>query len=135
MDTFNFFLLNILFTRESKTEENRQHIIFEHNLELFDKLVTETFSRMQQLEFASSSSCLHRAAAKGDLDSIKLLVEEGDDVNALDEFGWPVLHAAVTTGNFDCCEWLIDAGADLEAYTNFVIEEYRMLSRQVYHNN
>lgn len=120
---------------ESKTEENRQHIIFEHNLELFDKLVTETFSRMQQLEFASSSSCLHRAAAKGDLDSIKLLVEEGDDVNALDEFGWPVLHAAVTTGNFDCCEWLIDAGADLEAYTNFVIEEYRLLSRQVYHNN
>lgn len=133
-DPFTESDVNKRSTFESKTEENQQHNSFEQNLELFDGLVTETFSRMQQLEFSSSSSCLHRAAAKGDLESIKILVEGGNDVNALDEFGWPVLHAAVTTGNFDCFEWLIDTGADLETYTNFVIEEYQMLCRQVYQN-
>ena len=97
-------------------------------------MVSKSSSRVQQLAFAKSSSCLHRASAKGDLEHVKLLVEEGHDVNALDESGWPVLHAAVTTGNFDCCAWLIDAGADLAEYTNFVIDEYRMLCRQVYLN-
>lgn len=105
---------------------------YQQNLERFNKMVTESFSQIQQLEFAKSSSCLHRAAALGDLECVKLLVEAGEDVNALDESGWPVLHAAVTTGNFDCCAWLIDAGADLEGYTNVVIDEYRMLCQQVY---
>ena len=128
------YAVNERSSSQSTTEENQQPSSLEHNLEAFNKLVTTSFSRMRQLELARSSSCLHRAAAKGDLESIKLLVEGGNDVNALDESGWPVLHAAVTTGNFDCCEWLIDAGADLVGYTNFVIEEYRMLCRQVYQN-
>lgn len=51
-------------------------------------------------------------------------MEEGDDVNVLDEFGWLVLYVVVIIGNFDCCEWLIDVGVDLEVYINFVIEEY-----------
>ena len=118
-----------------KVEEQQQATNdCEHNIEIFNRMVTESSSRVQQLAFAKSSSFLHRAAAMGDLERVKLLVEEGHDVNTLDESGWPVLHAAVTTGNFDCCAWLIDAGADLEEYTNFVIDEYRMLCRQVYLN-
>ena len=115
-------------------EEQQPSNDYEHNIEIFNKMVSESSSHLQQLAFAKSSSCLHRASAKGDLEHLKLLVEEGHDVNALDESGWPVLHAAVTTGNFDCCAWLIDAGADLVEYTNFVIDEYRMLCRQVYLN-
>ena len=120
--------------RDTVEEEQQPSNDFEHNIEIFNKMVSESSSRLQQLAFAKSSSCLHRASAKGDLEHVKLLVEEGHDVNALDESGWPVLHAAVTTGNFDCCAWLIDAGADLVEYTNFVIDEYRMLCRQVYLN-
>lgn len=119
---------------QDATELKQEPNDYEQNLEAFNKMVTESSSRIQQLEFAESSSCLHRAAAQGDLEHVKLLVKEGNDVNALDESGWPVLHAAVTTGNFDCCAWLIDAGADLVGYTNFVIDEYRMLCRQVYLN-
>lgn len=120
--------------RDTMEEEQQPSNDYEHNIEIFNKMVSESSSRVQQLAFAKSSSCLHRASAKGDLEHVKLLVEEGHDVNALDESGWPVLHAAVTTGNFDCCAWLIDAGADLAEYTNFVIDEYRMLCRQVYLN-
>ncbi|KAL9976500.1 hypothetical protein ACROYT_G013809 [Oculina patagonica] len=119
---------------QDATELKHQPNDYEHNLEIFNKMVSESYSQIRKLEFAESSSCLHRAAAQGDLEHVKLLVEEGNDVNALDESGWPVLHAAVTTGNFDCCAWLIDAGADLVGYTNFVIDEYRMLCRQVYLN-
>lgn len=120
--------------RDTAEEQQQPINDYEQKLEIFNKMVSESSSRVQQLAFAKSSSRLHRAAAKGDLEHVKLLVEEGNDVNALDESGWPVLHAAVTTGNFDCCTWLIDAGADLMEYTNFVIDEYRMLCRQVYLN-
>lgn len=119
---------------QDETGLKQQPNDYEHNFEIFNKMVTESCSQIRKLEFAESSSCLHRAAAQGDLEHVKLLVEEGNDVNALDESGWPVLHAAVTTGNFDCCAWLIDAGADLAGYTNFVMDEYRMLCRQVYLN-
>ena len=68
------------------------------------------------------------------VECLKRLVEKGDDVNGVDESGWPVLHAAITTGNFDCGEWLVEAGADLIHYTNFVIDEYRILTQQVYQN-
>lgn len=78
------------------------------------------------MEFVSFFFCFYWVVVKGDLDSIKLLVEEGDDVNVLDEFGWLVLYVVVIIGNFDCCEWLIDVGVDLEVYINFVIEEYWM---------
>lgn len=121
-------------TVEEEEQQQQPSNDYEHNIEIFNKMVSEASSRVQQLAFAKSSSCLHRASAKGDLEHVKLLVEEGHDVNALDESGWPVLHAAVTTGNFDCCAWLIEAGADLVEYTNFVIDEYRMLCRQVYLN-
>jgi len=120
--------------RDTVEEQQEPTNDYEHNIEIFNKMVAESSSRVQQLAFAESSSCLHRAAANGDLEHVKLLVEEGHDVNILDESGWPVLHAAVTTGNFDCCAWLIDAGADLVEYTNFVIDEYRILCRQVYLN-
>ena len=120
--------------RDTEEEQQQPTNDYEHNIEIFNKMVAESSSRTQQLAFAKSSSHLHRAAANGDLEHVKLLVEEGYDVNILDESGWPVLHAAVTTGNFDCYAWLIDAGADLVEYTNFVIDEYRTLCRQVYLN-
>lgn len=113
------------------TPEGNQEA-YERGMARFNNIVSKVSSTVRQLEFSKSSSSLHRAAAGGDLEYVKLLVEGGDDVNALDETGWPVLHAAVTTGNFDCGAWLIEAGANLVDYTNSVIEEYRMLSRQVY---
>ena len=121
-------------TNGETPDGNQQESSYEQNLARFNELVTKTSSSVKLLEFSRSSSRLHRAAAEGDLENIKLLVEEGYDVNDVDEYGWPVIHAAVTTGNFDCCAWLIEAGADLEEYTNFVIDEYRRLARQVYQN-
>lgn len=71
--------------------------------------------------------CFYCVFVKGDLEYVKLLVEEGYDVNVLDEFGWFVLYVVVIIGNFDCCVWLIDVGVDFVEYINFVIDEYRML--------
>ena len=126
----------VLFDEETQAtpEGNRQSYSHEDSLEKFNKIVSDDLASVQQLKFSKSSSGLHREAANGNLEGIKRLVERGDDVNCIDESGWPVLHAAVTTGNFDCGAWLIESGADLVKYTNFVIDEYRMLSRQVYQN-
>lgn len=117
-----------------KQEGSQQMYDHENYLQRYDEVVSQALAKVNQLEFSKSSSGLHRAAANGDLECVKRLVEKGDDVNGVDESGWPVLHAAITTGNFDCGEWLVEAGADLIHYTNFVIDEYRILTQQVYQN-
>lgn len=126
----------VFFHDKSRGKQEGSHQMYDHEnyLQRCDELVSQALAKVNQLEFSKSSSGLHSAAANGDLECVKRLVEKGDDVNSIDESGWPVLHAAITTGNFDCGEWLVEAGADLVNYTNFVIDEYRFLSQQVNQN-
>lgn len=126
----------VFFHDKSRGKQEGSHQMYHHEnyLQRYDKVVSQALAKVNRLEFSKSSSGLHRAAANGDLECVKRLVEEGDDVNGVDQSGWPVLHAAITTGNFDCGEWLVEAGADLIHYTNFVIDEYRILTQQVYQN-
>jgi hypothetical protein len=68
----------------------------------------------------SSGNCdsltpLHQACRNGQLESARLLLEHGADVNRIDKAsirGSP-LHHAVSTGQIDCCRLLCERGADL----------------------
>jgi len=51
----------------------------------------------------------------GDLDAVKLLVQAGADINAVQEFGDTPLHAAIEGGKFDIARYLIKLGADQTA--------------------
>lgn len=46
------------------------------------------------------------------LEAVKLLVELGNDVNAIGHFGWTALHLAAYHGEDDVIEYLINKGAD-----------------------
>jgi ankyrin repeat protein len=47
------------------------------------------------------------------IDTVKLLVEQGIDVNAVGQYGWTALHAAAYQGLTDVIEYLVSKGADV----------------------
>lgn len=60
---------------------------------------------------------LHFAADDGDLDKVKTLIDQGYDVNAIDEaMELTPLHYAVRSEKFKVAEYLITAGANVNAH-------------------
>jgi uncharacterized protein len=58
---------------------------------------------------------LHFAAADGDLEMVKRLLQEGAAPNAFDDLGWtPLIHAA-KRGHLDVVRCLLAAGAQVDA--------------------
>jgi len=60
-------------------------------------------------------SPLHKAAHKGDLDTLIRLIDDGADVNARDKYGCSLLMVASLQGHADVARYLLDHGADLHA--------------------
>ena len=59
---------------------------------------------------------LHSASKSGNLELVRLLIQEGADVNAQDEDGESSLHAAMARGdNYNVARTLIENGADLSS--------------------
>ncbi len=56
---------------------------------------------------------LQRAAAKGDIEQVRLLISKGADVNARDEKGMTPLYYAARYGRKEVAELLISKGADV----------------------
>jgi ankyrin repeat protein len=63
-----------------------------------------------------SRSPAERAVA---IETAKLLVEHGSDVNAAGQFGWTALHSATYQGLNDVIEFLVGKGAKLDAKDGF----------------
>ena len=65
---------------------------------------------------------IHDAAANGDLDTIKKILEQDPgQVNQDDQYEWrPVFHAGLRR-HYDVVKYLIDCGADLAAHDGYVI--------------
>ena len=56
-----------------------------------------------------------RAAADGDLETVKKLLEEGDDVNSRDNGRWSPLILAAQNGHLEVVKLLLENGADINA--------------------
>ena len=65
---------------------------------------------------------IHDAAASGDLDSVKKILEQDPSlVNQDDQYEWrPIFHAGLRR-HYDVVKYLIDCGADLAAHDGYVI--------------
>ena len=67
-------------------------------------------------------SSIHDAAASGDLDVVKKIVEQDPHlVNQDDKYEWrPIFHAGLRR-HYDVVKYLIDCGADLAAHDGYAI--------------
>ena len=65
---------------------------------------------------------IHDAAAKGDLDTVKKILEQNPSlVNQDDQYEWrPIFHAGLRR-RYDVVKYLIDCGADLAAHDGYAI--------------
>ena len=55
------------------------------------------------------------AAQKGHVDVVKVLIQNGADVNAVEEYKETALHTAALNGHVDVAKVLIQNGADVNA--------------------
>ena len=66
----------------------------------------------------SGSTPLHWAAANGHVEIVRLLLQNGADVNAKDRWDGTPLHWAASEGHIDILHLLVENGVDLEAQDN-----------------
>jgi ankyrin repeat protein len=62
---------------------------------------------------------LHCVAQWGNNEAVKLLLDNGADINAKDEKDYTPIHWAIVNGTLDTVSLLRDRGADLSAVTAF----------------
>ncbi len=75
----------------------------------------------------------HVAAFNGDIDHIKLLVEQGViNINERDDKGSTIAHKAAGQGHVHILQWLIENGADLKI-TNQAGETARDVAKRFAH--
>jgi len=63
----------------------------------------------------SGLTALNQCVLDGNLESVKMLVELGANVNKKDRFGWTALHYAASEGYEEICRFLLRNGANLRA--------------------
>ena len=61
------------------------------------------------------------AARNGALDTTRLLINMGADIDAVDSAGFTPLLRAAGQGHLDVVKLLVDEGADMEALTPFEV--------------
>ena len=67
---------------------------------------------------SNGMTALHHAASKGNSDGVTILIDNGADVNLLDNTDRTALHFAAADGtSVEAVETLINAGADINAKT------------------
>ncbi|MGB0356903.1 MAG: ankyrin repeat domain-containing protein [Cytophagales bacterium] len=74
---------------------------------------------------------LHRAAAKGDVDTIKYLIIRGADVNIVDDRKETPLHYAARYNRVEAVKCLLEVGADMYAGDRY---GYTALDHSIFHN-
>lgn len=59
-------------------------------------------------------TCLHIAAFKNDLRSVRLLIDGGAEIDAVGDLGNSPLHVAVSHGYLEVAKFLVSHGASLD---------------------
>lgn len=55
---------------------------------------------------------IHIASVRGDIDEMKILLDNGANINAIGEHGYTALHNAVEQGHIKMVEFLLNQGID-----------------------
>ncbi|MCJ7454471.1 MAG: ankyrin repeat domain-containing protein, partial [Wolbachia endosymbiont of Homalodisca vitripennis] len=87
-----------------------------YNADSIDKLnYVSSITNLQK----SLITSLHLAAQNGDLDQVKLLFDNGGNIEAQDEFGKTPILCAAEAGKWSIVEFLLDNGANINNETTY----------------
>ena len=86
--------------------------VFFGQQEVFHYLVERGADVNQAAANAMRIAPLHAAAARGDLEAVRLLLSKGAAVNARQQSGYAALHTAAANGRKDMVTELLECGAD-----------------------
>eukprot|EP00794_Sanderia_malayensis_P018926 gene18926-20830_t len=87
--------------------------VTESNLELLDEILKRDHVDIDAKR-PPGIAALHQACTNGNIDSARMLIENGAKVNLKDWRGYSALKIAVCSGNFELAEFLIQNGASVE---------------------
>ena len=62
---------------------------------------------------------LHKAASNGHIETVKLLISKGADVNIKDENGWTPLHLATLNRHLKLVKLLVSKGANINTESDY----------------
>ena len=96
--------------------------------------MTLVFLLIMALTVGVQADSLHEAVKKRDIETVRLLIKTGADLNAWDRTdGWTPLHMAVYHGYTDIAEILVNAGANVDGkdqYNNAPLHYGALLGRK-----
>lgn len=118
--------------KDSKPNQNTvtrtRSVSFEPEVLLFNAVVENNITELNGLinkhhvninyRSPSGLSALHYASLEGSFECIKLLIDNGAEIDVQDSQGCSPLDFAVRGGNFDCAAFLIKAGAEITNIVN-----------------
>ncbi|EAX86796.1 hypothetical protein TVAG_147380 [Trichomonas vaginalis G3] len=113
--------------QQSQLENQKIKIEFENLKNENQKLKQELENAKKQLEnppprvFSQSELeliSIHKAASKNNIEIVKLLINNGVNVNEMNENGETPLHSAISANCFEVAEFLIKNGADVNKVNN-----------------
>ncbi|KAF3492253.1 uncharacterized protein GIQ15_01770 [Arthroderma uncinatum] len=88
--------------------------IYSNDLRLIDVLLSSDVLLVEAT--IADCSCLQRAASIGNIESVKIFVERGADVNNENE--GTALWRAAENGHFEVVKYLLEHGAEIESHTS-----------------
>ncbi len=106
-------LANKLAKARDKNEAIRMAVA-EDNLESVERLLREG-AEINALKGEFKTSILMEAAVRGNVGVMKLLIENGADVNMADKDGWTALMGVTVPGHLESVKLLLEHGADVRA--------------------
>jgi ankyrin repeat protein len=107
--------LDILMNRPERQISNNQNFV-----NIRDLLITN----------GAEISSIHVAAQVGDVNKVTAYLDEGKDINAMNENGRTALHIAVINDQKDIVELLINRGANINAGDNHHITPIDLVTRR-----
>ncbi|EEF47511.1 ankyrin repeat-containing protein, putative [Ricinus communis] len=84
-----------------------------HHDEVIEKVMLE-YALEEGYDYSAGIHALHRAARRGDLNLVSMLVKRGYDINASDDDGYTPLMLAAMGGRSRICQLLISCGASCD---------------------
>ncbi len=115
IDTKNYYGLTPLYYAITHQKWGIAKFLVSAGANIHTKIVDPNFSeKVQRTMLKDADNCLSRAVSRGNLETVKLLVKKGADIQFSSSKG-NLLHYAIKADSFDTIQYLVQLGVNINA--------------------